>query len=381
MWMRMGRRGMGLFDGVVGQPLATAILTNALDKGAAHAYLFAGPRGVGKTEAALAFAAALLCPEHGCDCCEACRRARAGVHLDLDILAPEGSFIRVDEIREIRKDAAHRPFEAAVRVYLILEADTMNDVAANAFLRTLEEPPSHVRFILVTSNPERLLPTIVSRCQRVPFSLIPVEPLAAHLRGLYGLSHEHCRALARVAQGDLTYVRGLVESDHARDTRVLVLSQACELPGADFARQTVMVDEIMTMLEKRQARAVAAVEASRDRELEWAGDARTRAWVEKVFAQRIKREKRAALLTGVNEVVRGFAGWYRDLAVVAAGAEEAAHNVDYLDELRVRALPGLLEAYTAVVRVAGETWQRFRYNVDTRCAFEDMIFSMKEALL
>ena len=88
MWMRMGRRGMGLFDGVVGQPLATAILTNALDKGAAHAYLLAGPRGVGKTEAALAFAAALLCPEHGCDCCEACRRARAGVHLDLDIWPP-----------------------------------------------------------------------------------------------------------------------------------------------------------------------------------------------------------------------------------------------------------------------------------------------------
>ncbi len=98
MWMRMGRRGMGLFDGVVGQPLATAILTNALNKGAAHAYLFAGPRGVGKTGAALAFAAALLCLDMAAIAVRPAG-ARAGVHLDLDILAPEGSFIRVDEIR------------------------------------------------------------------------------------------------------------------------------------------------------------------------------------------------------------------------------------------------------------------------------------------
>ncbi len=372
---------MGLFDGVVGQPLAVAILSNALSKGAAHAYLFAGPRGVGKTEAALAFAAALLCPEHGCDCCEACRRARAGVHPDLVPIVPEGSFIRVDDIREVTAGAALRPYEAAVRVYVIFDADAMNEAAANAFLKTLEEPPGHIRFILVTNNPERLPQTIVSRCQRVPFSRIPVEPMAAHLRDIYGLSDGDCRALARVSQGDLAYVRGLVASRAVREARVMVLSQACELPGAGFARQTAMVDEIMTVLEQRQARAVATVEASRDRELEWAGDARTRAWVEKTSNQRSKREKRAALLAGVDEVVRGFAGWYRDLAVVAAGAEGAVHNIDYLDELRLNALPGLLQAYMAVVRAAQRTRERFRYNVDARCALEDMVFSMKEALL
>lgn len=371
----------GLFDGVVGQPLAVAILSSVLRKGVGHAYMFVGPRGVGKTEAALAFAAALLCPERGCGCCEACRRARAGVHPDLVTIAPDGNFIHIGAIREINADAAKRPYQAAVRVYLILDADAMNAAAANAFLKTLEEPPGHVRFILVTNNPERLPQTIVSRCQRVPFSRIPVEPLAAHLRDLFGLSEDDCRALARVSQGDLRYAREFVESKSMQDARVRVLSQACALPGADFARETAMVDEMMDVLEERQAQAVAAVEASRERELEWAGDARTRAWVEKTLNQRSKREKRAAMLAGVDEVIRGFAGWYRDLAVVAAGAEEVVHNVDYLDDLRLNAMPGLLSAYLAVVSVAERTRERFRYNVDARCALEDMVFSMKEALL
>ena len=109
----------------------------------------------------MAFAAALLCPERGCNCCEACRRARAGVHPDLVTIVPDGNFIHIGEIRELNADAAKRPYEASVRVYLILDADAMNEAAANAFLKTLEEPPGHVRFILVTSNPERL-PRIVS---------------------------------------------------------------------------------------------------------------------------------------------------------------------------------------------------------------------------
>lgn len=372
---------MGLFDGVVGQPLAVAILSHALIKGASHAYLFAGPRGVGKTEAAYAFAAALLCPERGCDCCETCRRARAGVHPDLVTVAPEGASIRIQDIRGLNFEVALRPYEAAVRVYIVLDPDAMTEEAANAFLKTLEDPPGHIRFLLVSSAPERLMPTIASRCQRVPFSRIPVEPLAAHLRERYGLADEDCHALARVSQGDLEYAHNLVVSRTLQDERVAMLSMACELPGAGFARQRRMVDEVLAMLEVRQEQAAAQVEAARAKELEWAADARTRAWVDKMFDQRAKREKRAAMLAGMDQVVSSFAGWYRDLAAVAAGAEKAVHNVDYLDELRRNAFPGLIDAYLVVAEVAERTRERFRYNVDARCALEDMVFSMKEALL
>ena len=160
---------MPLFADIVGQDLALAILRRALVTEAAHAYLFAGPLGVGKSEAAVEFAAGLICADGGCGDCDACRRVRDGIHPDVETVAPEGTNILIDQVRAVNEDVVLRPFEATVRVYIVLAAETMNKEAANAVLKTLEEPPPHAHFILVSSYPEQLLPTIVSRCQRVPF--------------------------------------------------------------------------------------------------------------------------------------------------------------------------------------------------------------------
>lgn len=371
---------MGVFDEIVGQPRALAILKHALRRGTAHAYLFSGPRGVGKKEAALAFAAALLCPDRGCGCCHACRRVLGGVHPDLVVLAPEGRFIMVDDIRQVNRDVFRRPYEAMVRVHVLLDAETMNKEAANALLKTLEEPPAHACFILVTSEPQRLLPTIVSRCQKVPFVNIPPEPLASYLVQRYRLPSQYALELARVAQGDLEYARTLVESPAVREARLRLLSCACSLAGASFSEQLAMVDDLVAFLEERQNAALARVESEKSRVLDWVGPA-ARSQVEKSFKERINREKWASVLAGIDEVTRTIASWYRDLAAVVSGAEEAVHNVDYLDELRLQALPGLAERYLLAVEVARRVKERFRYNVDTRCAMEDLIFSLKEALL
>jgi len=377
----VGAVDSALFGNVVGQPLALTVLGQALQRGSAHAYLLHGPRGVGKTDAAYAFAAGLLCPDGGCCHCDHCRRARSGVHVDLETVAPDGSSILIDQIRQLTLDAAMRPYEAARRVYVILEAETMTEPAANAFLKTLEEPPSHARFVLVSSAPERLLPTVVSRCQRVPFFRTPAKALAAHLGSRYGLRAEDAWALARVAQGDLSYAEALTHSQSVREDRVLVLSLARELPSAGFARVQGMADEVMAMLGRRVAAAVACVEDQKTCEMEWAADARARSRVEKAFDVRLRREKRAAVQAGIDHVISGSAGWFRDLAVVAVGAEETVHNFDYLAELREDVLPGLLSSYLEVIAAAKRTKERFRYNVDTRCSLEHMLFSMKEALL
>ncbi len=155
-----------LFADIVGQQMAVSVLSRALEQGASHAYLFLGPPGVGKSEAALAFAAGLACPERGCGVCNTCRRVLGGLHPDVDVVVPEGNVIRKEEITEVNLQAVYRPYEAKAKVYIFLEADSFNTEATNAFLKTLEEPPGHVHFILVTDRPERLLPTITLGASR-----------------------------------------------------------------------------------------------------------------------------------------------------------------------------------------------------------------------
>ena len=118
----------------------------------------------------------------------------------------------------------------------------------------------------------------------------------------------------------------------------------------------------------------------RAQDLEWAPDARARARIDKAFDQKAKREKRRALTVGLDEVMDVFASWYRDLAVVALDAGDAVLNTDHLDDLQEDALPGMVDAYLAAVAAVHRAQERFRYNVDARCALEDMVFTMKEAL-
>ena len=370
-----------LFGELVGQRRARAILERALETGPSHAYLFSGPPGVGKTEAALAFAAALCCNEGGCGVCPVCRRVREGIHPDVDLVSPEGTFITVDQIREINHDTSLRPFEARSRVTIITEAEAMNTPAANAFLKTLEEPPPHAYFVLVTSALERLLPTIVSRCQRVAFQQAPAPELEAYLRDCCSVTELEAKSFARASEGSPAYARRLAESAAAREHRDQLINWARRVPEASFYDLDVAADEILASLEHLGQERAADLEAARDRQRDWAGDARTRNRIEKLYDQRIKRERRRAQADGLAEVLRVFAGWYRDLATVAVGADEAALNQDYLYELRDTAFVGMVPGYLGAVDAVKRAQERFRYNVDAKCTLEDMLLAIKEALL
>jgi DNA polymerase III subunit delta' len=369
-----------LFADIVGQEMAVSILTRALRQGASHAYLFSGPPGVGKSEAAVAFAAGLACADGGCGSCTTCRRVQEGLHPDVEIVVPEGNFIRKEEITQINLHAVYRPYEARAKVYVFLEADNFNVEAANAFLKTLEEPPAHVHFILVTDRPERLLPTIASRCQVVAFSPVPAEALAADLVSRFGLSGAEAVHVARAAGGNLAYSRELATSESARRQRGLLLELARDLPTAGLMDTQVALDEVMATVEGRAQERAAELEAELQRALEWAGDARTRNWLNKRHDEKLKRQQRRLHTQGLNTVTRVYASWYRDLVLVAAGAEDAALNQDRLDELRAAALPERLLSYTQAVLAVRQTQERLRYNVDARCAIGDMFRSIKEAL-
>src|SRR6478736_7289315 len=178
----LGFRPMRLGD-LIGQETARTALLRAIERGhLAHAYLFDGPSGVGKRGAAHGLAMALNCataPGSGCGACEVCRRIEAGLHPDVVTFGPSGpgGQIVIDDARTIQALARSRPHEAAARVIVIDDADAMNPNAANCLLKTLEEPLARNHLVLCTSAPDRLLPTIRSRTQRIRFRPLPVPAL------------------------------------------------------------------------------------------------------------------------------------------------------------------------------------------------------------
>ncbi len=176
------------FEDVVGQEHIIRTLTNALkDNRVAHAYLFSGPRGTGKTSVAKILAKALNCAKgptsEPCNKCAACVEITAGSGLDV-IEIDAASNRGIDEIRDLREKVKFAPAGGGTKVYIIDEVHMLTPEAFNALLKMLEEPPSHVVFILATTEPHKVLPTILSRCQRFDFRRLKTDELAGRLRGI-----------------------------------------------------------------------------------------------------------------------------------------------------------------------------------------------------
>jgi len=200
------------FDDVVGQKHVTETLKNALNSGrVAHAYLFVGPRGVGKTSTARIFAKALNC-EKGptdtpCDKCDSCREIMAGNSMDvLEIDA--ASNTGVDSVRELRENVQYAPARGPFKIYIIDEVHMLSTAAFNALLKTLEEPPPHVKFVFATTEPQKILATILSRCQRFDLRRIPQREIVGRLAEIakaegIKIDEDALLAIARGAEGGL----------------------------------------------------------------------------------------------------------------------------------------------------------------------------------
>jgi DNA polymerase-3 subunit gamma/tau len=208
------------FEEVVGQEPVTRTLQNALAAGrVAHAFLFSGPRGVGKTSVARILAKALNCAAgptpHPDNTCQTCVEITNGS--SLDVLEIDGASNRgIDEVRELREKIKYLPSQGKYRVYIIDEAHMLTDPAFNALLKTLEEPPAHAVFILATTAPHKVPVTILSRCQRYDFRRIPTSLIEAHLAKLAGqegwqVDPEGLALVARAAEGGLRDAQGFLD--------------------------------------------------------------------------------------------------------------------------------------------------------------------------
>ncbi len=212
-----------LFSQIIGQDRAKRFLQQVLSRDKMpHAYLFTGIAGVGKTMTAMALVMALNCRVpgalEGCGKCPACRQMLSGNSPDFFCLAPDGQNVKIEQIRELNKQLAFAPV-ARFRVSVIRKAETMTGEAANAFLKTLEEPPSGNILILNTTEPVDLLPTIVSRCQRLSFQPVPVEALCPWLMETKNLPESEARVVAQLSQGSPGAALEMLERDFQEKRR------------------------------------------------------------------------------------------------------------------------------------------------------------------
>ena len=208
---------------ILGQEGCLTVLRRSLAKGkTAHAYLFEGIEGCGKKKTAIAFIEALFCGQNeGCGHCSSCRRIALLQHPDLHLVEPDGTFIKIDQIRELQKELSFRPYEAPRKACIIDGVDKLNPAAGNALLKTLEEPPGNALIILVTAHVGAVLPTILSRCQRLLFPALPQTAVEEFLLGRNCVP-ETARIAASLAGGSLKKALDISADEALADRKSLL---------------------------------------------------------------------------------------------------------------------------------------------------------------
>ena len=193
------------FTQLFGQEKAHRLLRRSLAAGRIpHAYLFKGPQGVGKKLFALGVAAAVNCRDTrsigACGVCPSCKKFRSGNHPDYVVVSPDKGGIKIDQIRRLARELGYPPYESPMRVVVIEDVQTMRREAANSLLKTLEEPPENNLLILTAEASQEILPTLISRCQVIPFGQLSMEDTVAILAA-HGIERDNGVLLARLAEG------------------------------------------------------------------------------------------------------------------------------------------------------------------------------------
>jgi DNA polymerase-3 subunit delta' len=361
------------------QPRARIALEAGLRDPAAlsHAYLFHGPPGSGKRAAAREFAAALIARDSD-DPDDSRRRVLSGVHPDVAWVEPRGAHeILVDDVRDqIVRQAALRPFEARVRVFVIVDADRMNDESQNALLKTLEEPGSFAHFVLISSAPGRLLETIPSRCRPIRFGAIPPARVAEQLTA-QGVEPDTALACARLAGGDADRAArlagtGVIARSEAEAAARAVLSEHDDAAWVLAAPWRPMLERAAERGAVAEEEVKQALEARLEREPKRGSGGMTRE-----FELQARRARRRAHTAALDESLEMVAAWFRDLVAVASGCEEQVLNADRLPALRADASGRDAGHLIDCISLIEETRRRLERNVLEDLALEALFDALR----
>ena len=346
----MSRGRILRFSDILGQERAKRALQYPILSGRLpHAYLFSGIAGVGKTSMGMVLAASLNCKSKNgldaCGTCSACRQLISGNFPDFLIIRPDGDSIKsikIKHIRELQESMRFAPLAGGYRVVIIDQAETMTEEAANAFLKTLEEPPKANLLILNAIEPDNLLPTIVSRCQKITFAPLAAELIVEYLVREIGIQGKSATVLAKLSQGSLGKAIAMAESDFL-ERREKWLKCAMEIPQMDL-------DELFDV----------ALQLSNER-------------------APLNSKDSKYDIGGLFDLLGVLATWYRDLLLLKRnGREDLIINADHYAELKNFAKKFTLLAIYESLLVLDQAQKDIRARYNKALVFQKTMLRLRE---
>lgn len=366
-----------VFDGIFGQPRVREFFRASIASGrVSHAYLFTGPAGSNKTAAAYAFAQAILCKNHGCRTCDDCKRIERRKHPDVHFYSPEGAQgYLIEQIREIISGVALAPIRTQGKVYILDRVDLLGVSAANAFLKTLEEPMPGVTFILLGRTREGVLPTIVSRCQVVPFRHIPALEAAGILSQKTGVTPQQARIAIEACNGSITRAIVFAKSAERAEFRARIMEVLANLPLSD---ERDVLEYAAELIERAKA-PLDNVRTQQSEELAESADFLTKSALKQVEL-RHKRTLTMATRNSLNQMTSIIRSWLRDVLMIASGTPELVINVDQKRALEIAAQKVTPVGIMDALREAYKTDEALSYNVSPETCLDALLFSIREVL-
>jgi DNA polymerase-3 subunit delta' len=322
--------------GIIGHEWAVKLLAEhvALSR-ERHAYLFTGPTGIGRRTLAIRFAQSLNCqnppaPGQPCRVCSTCKRIEQMQHPDLIMVQAEheGETLRIDQVRELQHTLSLAPYETRYRIALILRFDEANSSAANAMLKTLEEPPEHVIVILTASSAENLLPTIASRCEVLRLRSLSMKETAYGLHTLRGVPDEDAKRLAHISDGRPGYAIRLFEQ-----------------PTLLGQRQRWLDELVQLIADSRCERFASAKEIVDDKE-------------------------------GLRNKLQLWLTFWRDVLVCVSGERESITNLDYSEKIQKLVAVTDLDQAKFYVNSVVRTIEYIDHNINSRLALEVLLIDL-----
>jgi len=322
-----------LFKDIKGQAQAIKILQKEIATSSiSGAYLFTGPAGVGKTLTALTFAKVLNCKKEemdSCDECSSCRKIEHHIHPDIRIIAPENDSIKIEQIRNLKRESSYKLYEGRKKVWIIEEAAKFSLAAANSILKILEEPPPQVVLILICQTKEELLPTILSRCEVIRFFPLPLPEIEKIITQQLPQDSDRIHILAKLARGRVEEALHLTKEENTLKIREELLNAL---------RKNMNLEEIFKLTAR------------------WAN----------------YKEKE------LQRILDMILFWFRDILVLRQGGEKWLINYDKMQELATEK-----DKYSAKeIKKIMETIEKARYylksNVSQKLVLESLWLNLKE---